>query len=211
MPKDFTDFQAALIEPLATPVHAVRLAGDLKGAKVAILGSGTIGLLALMAIRRAGAEQVVSTDPLASKRELALALGADAVVDVGIDDLAGAVRGELGESADYVFDCVAHEATMAQAIKMAIKGGTVVVLGGPRRFASVHLPVIQEFQIRIQGAATYRWEDFDDAISIIGSSSFHANRFITATFPLPRAPEAMAAILSGTEVKILVTADPGGR
>ena len=30
VPDDFTDFQAALIEPLATPVHAVRLAGDLK-------------------------------------------------------------------------------------------------------------------------------------------------------------------------------------
>ena len=116
------------------------------------------------------------------------------------EDLAAAVRGELGESADFVFDCVSYEATLGQAIKMAIKGGTVVVLGGPRKFASVDLPVIQEFQIRIQGAATYRWEDFDDAIAIIGSDSFDANRFITATFPLPRAAEAIAAISSGQEV-----------
>jgi 2-desacetyl-2-hydroxyethyl bacteriochlorophyllide A dehydrogenase len=210
VPSDFTDYQAALIEPLATPVHAVRLAGDLTGAKVAILGSGTIGLLALTAARSAGADRIVSTDPLASKRELALALGADAVVDAGADDLARIVRGELGESADFVFDCVAYEATLSQAIKMAIKGGTVVVLGGPRRFASVDLPVVQEFQIRIQGAATYRWEDFDDAIAIIGSDGFDADRFITATFPLPRAAEAMAAIASGTEVKILVVADPIG-
>ncbi len=211
VPNGFTDFQAVLIEPLATPVHAVRLAGDLNGAKVAILGSGTIGLLTLIAARHAGADQIVSTDPLALKRELALALGADAVVDGRVEDLAGTVRGELGESADFVFDCVAYEATLAQAIEMAIKGGTVVVLGGPRRFASVDLPVIQEFQIRIQGAATYRWEDFDDAITIIGSPSFDANRFITATFPLPRAAEAMAAISSGSEVKILVAADPSGR
>jgi threonine dehydrogenase-like Zn-dependent dehydrogenase len=211
IPDDFTDYQAALIEPLATPVHAVRLAGNMRGAKVAILGSGTIGLLALTAARRAGAATIVSTDPLASKRELAIALGADAVVDSGIEDLAAAVRGELGESADFVFDCVSYEATLGQAIKMAIKGGTVVVLGGPRKFASVDLPVIQEFQIRIQGAATYRWEDFDDAIAIIGRDSFDANRFITATFPLPRAAEAIAAISSGQEVKILVVADPSGR
>ncbi|MGO9880439.1 MAG: zinc-dependent alcohol dehydrogenase, partial [Acidimicrobiales bacterium] len=210
VPIDFTDYQAALIEPLATPVHAVRLAGNLRGAKVAILGSGTIGLLALMAAQSAGADRIVSTDPLASKRELALALGADAVVDAGADDLARIVRGELGESADFVFDCVAYEATLSQAVKMAIKGGTVVVLGGPRRFAAVDLPVVQEFQIRIQGAATYRWEDFDDAIAIIGGDGFDANRFITATFPLPRAAEAMAAIASGTEVKILVVADPTG-
>ena len=94
---------------------------------------------------------------------------------------------------------------------MAVKGGTVVVLGGPRKFASVDLPVIQEFQIRLQGAATYRWEDFDDAIGIIESDSFDVNRFITATFPLPKAAEAFAAISSGSEVKILVVADPSGQ
>ena len=79
IPKDFSDYQAALIEPLATPVHAVRLAGDVSGKTVAILGSGTIGLLALTAVRRAGAGRIVSTDTLAAKRELALALGADTV------------------------------------------------------------------------------------------------------------------------------------
>ncbi len=211
IPKGFSDYQAALVEPLATPVHAVRLTGDLAGKTVAILGSGTIGLLALTAVRRAGAAKVLSTDTLASKRQLALDFGADIVADAGVDDLAGVVRAELGESADVVFDCVANQATLGEAIKMAIKGGTVVVLGGPRKWASVDLPVIQEFQIRLQGAATYRWEDFDAAIDIIASDTFDANRFITATFPLPKAAEAFAAISSGGEVKILVVADPGDR
>ena len=209
IPKSFSDHQAALIEPLATPVHAVRLVGDLAGKKVAILGAGTIGLLTLIAVRRAGAARIVSTDMLENKRDLALALGADAVVDAGDEDLAGVVRAELGESADVVFDCVSYEATIREAIKMAIKGGTVVVLGGPRKFATVDLPVIQEYQIRVQGAATYRWEDFDDAIEIIGGNDFDAERFITATFPLPRAAEAFAAIAAGGEVKILVVADRG--
>jgi len=44
VPKDFSDHQAALIEPLATPVHAVRLAGDLTRKTVAILGSGNCWL-----------------------------------------------------------------------------------------------------------------------------------------------------------------------
>jgi threonine dehydrogenase-like Zn-dependent dehydrogenase len=211
VPAHFSDHQAALIEPLATPVHAVRLAGDLRGKTVAIQGAGTIGLLALTAARRAGAAKIVSTDMLAAKRQLALDLGADAVVDAAAEDLAAVVRSELGESADVVFDCVAYEATLGEAIKMAVKGGTVVVLGGPRKFASVNLPVIQEFQIRIQGAATYRWEDFDDAIEIIDSDGFDADRFITATFPLPEAAKAFAAISSGSEVKILVVADPSGR
>ena len=127
-------------------MHGVRLAGDLTGKTVAILGSGTIGLLALTAARHAGAGRIVSTDTLASKRELALVLGADAAVDAGASDLAAAVRGELGESADVVFDCVAHEDTLAEAVKMAIKGGTVVVMGGARVPVTVDLPVIQEYQ-----------------------------------------------------------------
>jgi len=70
--------------------------------------------------------------------------------------------------------------------------------------------VVQEYQVRIQGAATYRWEDFEDAAAIIAGRDFDANRFVTATFPLPRAEEAFAAINSGQEVKILVVADPDG-
>jgi 2-desacetyl-2-hydroxyethyl bacteriochlorophyllide A dehydrogenase len=207
IPADFSDYQAALIEPLATPVHAVRLAGDLTGKAVAVLGSGTIGLLALTAARHAGARRIVSTDTLAAKRELAVALGADAAVDARVDDLAAAVRAELGESVDVVFDCVAHQSTLDAAVKMAIKGGTVVVVGGARVPVTVDLPVVQEYQIRLQGAATYRGEDFDDAMAIIGNGTFDAGRFITATFPLPEAAAAFAAIGSGREVKILVVAD----
>jgi len=208
VPPGFSEYEAALIEPLATPVHAVRLAGDLRGKAVAVLGSGTIGLLALVAVRQAGARQVVSTDTLAHKRDLALQLGADAVVDAGGDDLAGAVRAALGESADVVFDCVATQQTLSAAIKIALKGGTVVVVGGARRAVTIDLPVVQEYQVRIQGATTYRREDFQDAMEIIARPDFDANRFVTATFPLPRAREAFDAINSGKEVKILVVADP---
>ena len=118
------------MEPLGTPVHAVRLAGDMRGRAVAVLGAGTIGLLTLVAARRAGARHVVSTDTVAHKRELALQLGADAVVDASVEDLAHAVRAELGESGDVVFDCVANEQTLPEAVKIALKGGTVVVVGG---------------------------------------------------------------------------------
>lgn len=207
VPREFSDYQAALIEPLATPVHAVRLAGDLRGKTVAVLGSGTIGLLTLATVRHAGARLVVSTDTLESKRQRALKIGADAVLDASREDLAEAVRAELGESADFVFDCVAIERTVEAAVKMAQKGGTVVVLGGARQPVKVNLPVIQEFQIRIQGSTTYRAEDFSDAIGLLRAGAVNADDFVTATFPLTRAAEAFAAILSGSEVKILVTAE----
>ena len=64
--------------------------------------------------------------------------------------------------------------------------------------------MLQEYQVRLQGSATYRWEDFDRAVEII--ADLDADRFITATFPIEEAAEAFAAISSGSEVKILVVA-----
>ena len=62
VPDALDDNAAALIEPLSTPVHAVRLAGDVAGRSVAILGAGTIGLFTLAVLRAHGAGKVVSTD-----------------------------------------------------------------------------------------------------------------------------------------------------
>src|SRR4051794_6082258 len=107
VPDELDDAQAILIEPLSTPVHAVRLAGPVKDRTVAILGGGTIGLLVLATVLHHGAGRVVVTDLMESKRARALALGAHAVVDAGRADAVEAVREALGESADIVFDCVA--------------------------------------------------------------------------------------------------------
>lgn len=206
VPASLTSEQAALIEPLATPLHAVRLTGDLRDKAVAVFGAGTIGLMTLLAVKRAGARRVVCTDLLASKRQLALDLGADAVVGPGAGGIAQAVREELGESGDAVFDCVATQETLADAIEVATKGGTVTVVGGGRRPATIDLPVLQEFQVRLQGAATYTREDFATATEMVSAADFDASRFVTAAYPLERAAEAFQAVLSGREVKVLVVA-----
>ena len=205
VPEEFTDFEAVLIEPLATPVHAVRMAGEVAGKSVAVLGAGTIGLLTLLAARQAGARKIVSTDVLAAKRDLASAFGADAAIDAAADDLATAVRDELGESVDVVFDCVSAESTVGSALRMAVKGGTVVVVGGPRAWVGINLPVLQEYEVRLQGSATYTRRDFERSIGLMGEGAVNASRLITSLYPLDRAKEAFAAIAGGGEVKIVVT------
>jgi 2-desacetyl-2-hydroxyethyl bacteriochlorophyllide A dehydrogenase len=208
IPEDFSDEQGALVEPLATPVHAVRLAGypekDLNGKTVAILGAGTIGLLVLTAAKFRGARRIVVTDLLEGKRERALRLGADAVVDAGLPDVAEQVRKEFGESADVVFDCVAIQSTTNQAIDMALKGGTVVVVGVPTGDVTVPLPIVQDRQVRIQGSATYLPEDFRDAIEILSSGQLDATQVVTATYPLDEIAKAFDAAAAGDHVKVLV-------
>ena len=205
VPDDLSDLTATLIEPLATPVHAARLAGPLKGKAVAILGAGTIGLLLLAVVKAEGASRIVVSDVLESKRKRALAQGADGVVDAAAEDMVQRVRTALGESADVVFDCVAIQSTLNQAVGMALKGGTVVIVGVPSRDVSIPLIVMQDQEIRVQGSATYLAEDFATAIELLRSGAVATDDIVTGQFPLERAADAFDASSSGEHVKVLVT------
>lgn len=205
VPDELDDRQAILIEPLSTPVHAVRLAGPLDGKSVAILGAGTIGLLLLATALHHGASRVVVTDVLESKRKRALRLGAFAVVDAGRPDAVEAVREALGESADVVFDCVAVQQTVSQAVALALKGGTVVIVGVPSADVIIPLALIQDQQVRIQGSATYLPEDYREAIEILAAAKVRPQDFITAVYPLDQVSEAFAASTGGEHVKVILT------
>jgi 2-desacetyl-2-hydroxyethyl bacteriochlorophyllide A dehydrogenase len=204
IPDELDDDQAILIEPLSTPVHAVRLAGPVKNRTVAILGAGTIGLLLLATVRFHGAGRVVVTDIMPGKRDRALALGADAVVDAGRPDAVEAVREALGESADIVFDCVAVQPTVNQAIGMALNGGTVVIVGVPTGDVTVPLAMIQDHQVRIQGTAMYLPEDYRESMDILLAGGVQAKDFITAVYPMELVAEAFAASAGGEQIKVLV-------
>ncbi|BEP14137.1 alcohol dehydrogenase catalytic domain-containing protein [Acidothermaceae bacterium B102] len=205
VPDRLDDQAAALIEPLATPVHAVRLAGDVAGKTVVILGAGTIGLLLLAVLRTHHPARVVVTDPLPDKRERALALGADAAIDAMVPDLPHRVRDELGESADIVFDCVAIASSVAQAIALADKGGTVVIVGVPAREVIIPLPIVQDHQIRIQGSATYLPEDFAESMRLLESGVVEAKTFVTAVKSIENVAEAFALAAAGHQLKVLIS------
>ena len=210
LPDTLTDLQAALIEPLSTPVHAARLAGpDLSGKSVAILGAGTIGLLTLAAARRHGAARIAVSDTLPAKRDLALRLGADSAHDAASPDLVDSIRADLGGSADVVFDCVSVQATVNQAMGLAFKGGTVVIVGVPAAPVTVPLPEIQDLQVRIQGSATYTREDYEEAIAMLEAGLVRPEDMITAQYPLSQVADAFEEASSGRQVKVVVLADAG--
>jgi 2-desacetyl-2-hydroxyethyl bacteriochlorophyllide A dehydrogenase len=204
IPDELDWLRAAFIEPLGTPVHAARLAGGLAGKTVAILGAGTIGVLTLQVARAQQAARIVLTARSERSRRRAASFGPDAVVDAGAPDAADLVRDRLGESADVVFDCVAEQSTMDQALAMANKGGTVVVIGVPPAPVRVPLPMIQDSQLRIQGSATYLPEDFADAIDLLVADRVDVTGMATAVRPLDEAAAAFADAASGRHIKVLL-------
>jgi 2-desacetyl-2-hydroxyethyl bacteriochlorophyllide A dehydrogenase len=207
LPDGLTSLQAALVEPLSTPVHAVRLAGpDLTGQAVVILGAGTIGLMTLAVARQHGAARIVMTNRAADKRERALRLGADAAFDPREPDVIAAIQAELGgEPADVVFDCVAVQDTLDQALALVLKGGTVVVIGVPPGPVTVPLPDLQDRQVRVQGSAVYLPADCTEAIGLLAGGVVRSADFITAQYPLDEAAAAFGAAASGQQIKVVLT------
>lgn len=207
LPDGMSDELAALVEPLATPVHAVRRAGVGPGSRVAVLGAGPIGLLVLVAARAAGAETVVVTDVLDTKLERARRLGADAALRADDPDLVAQAAAVL-QGADVVFDCVAGASSMAQAIELVDKGGTVMVVGIAAGPTTVPLHLVQDREISVIGSLMYVREDVERAIALLASGAVAADDLITAVFPLDRAAEAFAASSDPAQVKVLVSVSP---
>jgi len=210
VPDELDDVTAALIEPMSTPVNAVRTAGDVAGKAIAVIGAGTIGLLLVAVLRARNARRIVVTDMFTSKRDRALTLGADAVVDAESANVEQQIRTALAESADVVFDCVAVEPTVRTSVRLASKGGTVVIVGVPSRDVMVPLPIIQDHQIRIQGSATYLARDYDESIDLLRDGKIRTADIVTATRPLDGVAEAFHLSSSGEEVKVLLTIGDGG-
>jgi threonine dehydrogenase-like Zn-dependent dehydrogenase len=158
--------------------------------------------MTLIAAKRAGASAVVVTEPRPSKRERALRIGADLALDPASSDVVADIRREFGGRADVTFDCCAVQSSMNQAITLADKGGSVIVVGVPVHDVTIPLPLIQNCEIRIEGSLMYVREDVRQAMKLIGDGSVPAHEFVTATFPLNKGPQAFALASEGEQVKV---------
>lgn len=204
VPDSVDDETAALVECLATPVHAARIAGDLSGARVVVLGAGTIGVLCVVAALNAGAGTVVVTDLDEGKLARATRIGAHGAVKASDADADAQVAAALGGRADVVLDCVASERSFAQAVSLLRRAGTLVVVGVPARDAVLPMPVIQDFEIRVQGSAAYNEADIETALRIAVDGGLPTAEVISSRYSLAEVTEAFAAAAADSSGKVLV-------
>ncbi|GLP75394.1 alcohol dehydrogenase [Mycobacterium antarcticum] len=209
---DFDDDHAILVEPLATPIHAVRRAaeavGDLRGRPVVVIGAGPIGLFVLLAAREAGAKVIVA-DLLASKRDRAERLGAAGTFDPTAPDAVDTALAVMGGPAAVVIDCVARESSVAQAIELVDKGGAIMIVGVAAGATPVRLDLVQDRELSLIGNLMYVREDFTAAIDLLTAGAVPIDEIISARYAFEDSAEAFTASADPENVKVLVTM--GGR
>jgi 2-desacetyl-2-hydroxyethyl bacteriochlorophyllide A dehydrogenase len=204
VPDALDDATATLVECLGTPVHAARIAGDLTGARVVVLGAGTIGVLCVVAALHAGAADVVVTDMEQSKIDRAVRIGARGGVLAAAPALEDEVRALLGGPVDVVFDCVANERSLAQGVGLLRRAGTLLIVGVPPRPGTLNLPIIQDWELRVQGCAAYTEADVETAIRIAAEGSLPADEIISGTYSLAEAALAFERAAADSSGKVMV-------
>jgi len=208
LPDEISLEEAALVEPLAVAVRAVKAAGSLLGKNVVVLGSGPVGLFIIQVAKVAGASTVLATDIFDSRLKLAKELGADHVVNSRRVELTKEKLRSffLGERVGVVFEAVGVESTIRQAINIVGKGGLIVVVGVFGEETRVNMGLVQDREITVKGSLMYLHEDFYDALSLIIRGSVKAKPLITHTFNMDQVEEAFntAAISKENAIKVLL-------
>jgi (R,R)-butanediol dehydrogenase/meso-butanediol dehydrogenase/diacetyl reductase len=128
LPEMLSLADGALVEPLAVGLHGVRMAAMRPGARVLVLGAGTVGLATIYWAKRLGAGGIVAASRSSSRADMAIAMGADAFIQTGVDEVAE-VKEALGGPPEIVFECAGAVGLLAQAITHVKPFGKVLSLG----------------------------------------------------------------------------------
>jgi L-idonate 5-dehydrogenase len=183
---------AVLAEPAAVAWHAVGQAGSVTGLRVAVIGSGPIGLLAAAVARHHGAAEVIATDLHELPRSLAAARGAR-TLDARDEESIARLH------ADVVIESSGTVPGLASAIAAARRGGTVVLLG-LQAAGGVTAPLATAITRELILTGSFRFGDeFGEVVRALADGSLDVGGIVTHVVP---AADALAAFATAADSSV---------
>lgn len=180
--------EAAMAEPLSVCLHAVCHAGNLVGKSVLVTGCGPIGILCILAARRAGADLIVATDLSPFTLKMAQTAGADEILNMSeTPDALAPFTADKG-TFDVLFECSGAAPALSAAIMAMRPGGTIVQLGLGGDM-SLPMMALTAKELSLKGSFRFH-EEFFTAVSWMRKGLIDVKPFITQTFALDKAVEA---------------------
>lgn len=199
--------QTALTEPLACVLQGIKKIRLKLGETVVVIGAGTMGMLNVLAAKSCGARVIVSELDEA-RRKKALAMGADAVIDPGSQDVESSIR-ELngGRKADAVIIAIGNKHANADAIKMVDICGRVLYFASahPSEPLDVDPNFIHDTGVVLTGVKGKNLRDMWDAAALISGGVISTAELIEEIYPLEKAKEALEKASSSTNFRIVLS------
>jgi (R,R)-butanediol dehydrogenase / meso-butanediol dehydrogenase / diacetyl reductase len=183
---------AAVVEPLAVAVHAVRRGAVEAGRQVHVVGGGPIGVLVACCARLQGGSVTVS-EPASGRAAVASELGFELISGPGAD-----------RRADVVFDCTGYPSVSPTILQWAATGGVVVTVGAYPGVVGVDLQELMFRELTMIGARAYTPAEVVVAVGLIARGAIDPVGLITEVLPLEAGPAAIEVLRSGRAVKVLL-------
>lgn len=202
-PTGVDDEELLLTEPLAVVVRAVARAAVRSGESSAVVGAGTLGLLALQVLQERGARVLVVSR--SSRRfELARELGAAATHAVGDGAVTASAAAFSGrEGVDVVIETAGTPEAVTHALALVRPGGRVVLTGLPHEPTPVTFFSVVRREVTIAGSMIYQ-DEFPDAMRLVAAGTVRTRPLITHWFGLDAIGEAFAAHRQPESIKVAV-------
>jgi L-iditol 2-dehydrogenase len=180
IPEGVTPGDAAMVEPLAVAVHAVKKI-DLQDKNIFIVGAGTIGNLVAQVARVYNAKNIFISDILPSRIKLAKELGFNSINPINIPSISKYIQKQV-DSVSIAFECVGKEIPLNNCIDLVERGGYIVVLGVYEDMAKTNMLMVQDKEINIMGSLMYTREDFKEAIKLLADKKVNVEKLQTDHF-----------------------------
>ncbi|WP_030166200.1 MULTISPECIES: alcohol dehydrogenase catalytic domain-containing protein [Actinomycetes] len=208
VPDSIPSSVGALLEPLATAIHAVKMAGLSPGDHAVVFGAGPIGLMVLSALSTIGLQSIVAVEPGASRAAAAARYGATAVINPLTADVRGTVAeitngGRVGAS----FDAAAAPDSLHTAIDVTGVHGRVINIAAWEHPVEFNPTSLLFREVSLHGSLAYTSEDFDDAVAHAAPRARAMSGMITSTIALDDVITAgfdRLAFHQHDEIKVLV-------
>lgn len=213
--------EAALIEPAAVALHALRRAEKcIVGNSVAVFGAGPIGLMVAQWARAMGAARVMLIDLVPEKLELAKRIGFEDAIDLRASDPVATIEHATGgRGADVCVDAAGDPHAALQALRAANHGGTVVLLGNPTADLNIPAELVSRLmrrQVQVLGTwnsdfGTYgEDDDWHCTLNAMASGMIDVKPLVTHRVPLDAAVRALEMMRDRTAFycKVLIQPNP---
>jgi len=184
---------AAMAEPLAVALHAVKRAGDIMGRRVMIAGAGPIGLLVALAAKQAGAAEIGVFDLAEAPLRIAEDIGVDATYRVGGNpDPLHAFEANKGYF-DVTFEATGALPALASLLRITRPGGRVIQIGMlPPGDVPVAANLLMAQEIDYLGSFRFH-EEYRMAVDFLAHGKIDVTPLISGSYGLGDADEAFAA------------------
>ena len=180
--------EAAMAEPLAVVLHGVRRAGEMVGKKVLVTGCGPIGILCLLAARRAGAVEIVMTDIAENALLNAHTCGADRVINTKDEPELLAAYGDDKGYFDVMFECTGAAPALIGGLT-AVRPRAVIVQLGMGGDMPLPMVMVTAKELDLRGSFRFH-EEFATGIAMMKQGLIDVKPLISHTVPLEDAEQA---------------------